>query len=114
MDLHSAPDRQAERSRSMAWKESYKTRNGERRYRVVARNASGKRESKSFDRSKDADTYLVELKRKEQLGHLWQDDPETFGAFAGLTFDGRVGETGEGWFVRYKTSVKPSTYDRRV
>lgn len=99
----------------MPWKESYKTRTGQKRYKIVTQDAAGKKASKSFDRSKDADAYLLELKRKEQLGHLWQDDPETFGAFAGITVNdkGRVVLSGDGWFERYRTSVRQSTYDRR-
>jgi integrase len=101
----------------MPWKESYKTRTGARRYKVVTQDAAGKKSSKSFDRSKDADAYLLELKRREQLGHLWQDDPDTFGKFAGITVNakGRVVLTDpvSGWFERYRPSVSDSTYDRR-
>lgn len=101
----------------MPWKETYKTRSGQKRYKIVSQDASGKKSSKAFDRSKDADAYLLELKRKEQLGHLWQDDPDTFGEFTGLTKNdkGRVVLTDpiSGWFERYRPSVSDSTYDRR-
>src|SRR5438874_246336 len=99
----------------MAWKEPYTTRSGRKRYRVVTRDASGAKRSKSFTLSKDADLYALELARREQLGHLWEDAPQTFGQFAGLHLaEGqRVRLTGEGWFERYRQTVEESTFDRR-
>lgn len=100
----------------MAWKEPYQTRTGAKKYRVVYRDGAGKKHSKSFDRSKDADAYMLDCNRREQLGHLYEDAPQAFGEFAGLTINdkGRVVLTGDGWFERYKTSVRTSTFDRRV
>jgi hypothetical protein len=99
----------------MPWKESYKTRTGQKRYKIVTQDEHGKKSSKSFDRSKDADAYLLELRRREQLGHLGQDDPDTFGSFSGIKLNdkGRAILTGDGWFSRYEGSVAPSTFDRR-
>lgn len=100
----------------MPWKEPYKTRTGEKRYKIVTKDPrTGKKTSKSFVRSKDADAYMLELTRQEQLGHLWTDKPTTFGEFAGLELNdkGRVVLTGDGWFSRYKSTVRLSSYDRR-
>lgn len=98
----------------MAWKSVYLTARKEKRYRVNERDANGKQVSKSFVRSKDADAYMLELTRRNQLGHLWEDKPQTFGEFAGLRRENeRVVVTGDGWFERYKTTVRDSTYDRR-
>jgi hypothetical protein len=101
----------------VAWKESYRTASGNRKYRVVwclDPSRPQKKKSNSFDRSKDADVFLVETKRRAQLGALYQEAPETFGDFAGLALNGkRVKVTGDGWFGRYRQTVRASTYDRR-
>src|SRR5712691_10477006 len=59
---------------------------------------------------------MLELTRRAQLGHLYDEAPVTFGDFAGLTLSDKdkVTLTGDGWFERYRTTVRPSTYDRRV
>src|SRR5262245_50381858 len=98
----------------MAWIETYKTHKGEKRYRVVTRDAVGKKHSKSFIRSKDAEAYRIEETRRDQLGHLWRDKPLTFGEFAGVAMnDDAVRLTGDGWFQRWKAEVRVSTFDRR-
>lgn len=98
----------------MAWKETYKTSSGTKRYRVVSRDDKGKKHSKSFSLSKDADAYMLDAQRKEQLGHLWEDDPVTFGEFAGIEVrEGKVTLTGDGWFERYRPTVRPSTWHAR-
>jgi integrase len=96
----------------MAWKE--KTAAGT--YKVRWRDGSGRKRSRSFTRSRDADRFLIEQERREQLGTLYDDRPETFGEFAGLHVDddGRVQVTGNGWFERNRRAVRTSTFDRRA
>ena len=86
----------------MAWKETYTTKTGEKRYRVGWRRPDGSKVSKSFTRSKDADTFAVEQERKERLGELWEDTPVTFGDFW------------EGWKNRYQSQVRPGSFKRRM
>jgi integrase len=105
----------------MAWKESYTTNRGEKRYRVGYRDGIGRKHFKTFNRSKDADTYMLDVTRRAQLGHLYEADPDTFGGFAGIhvtpahykTGKTYVRLTGDGWFERYSHSVRKSTFDRR-
>lgn len=101
----------------MAWKQKYETQNGSR-YRVGWRpdpNNPKKVKSKTFIRSRDADAFKMEVERREQLGSLFEEEPQTFGEFAGLAIEGnRVVLTGSGWFERYRDSVKPSSFERRL
>jgi integrase len=99
----------------MAWKQEYKTKDGQKRYQIVWRDESGKKHSRSFVRSKDADSFRLDVIRRDQLGELYEEAPLTFGEFAGLKLEGgRVELTGAGWFRRYQASVRPSSYQRRV
>ena len=85
----------------MAWKEAYTTTSG-RRYRVVYRDTSGAKRSKSFSRARDADVFKIEVERRAQLGPLYEAPPETFGLFW------------SGWIARYESrGVRPATLDRR-
>jgi integrase len=86
----------------LAWKEEYRTGPGERRYRIVWRTPDGSKKSKSFTRSKDADTFRVEIERKERLGDLWEERPLTFGEFW------------EPWVERYRPQVRPASFKRRM
>jgi integrase len=96
----------------MAWKE--KTSSGT--YKVRWRDNAGRKRSRTFSRSRDADRFLVEQTRREQLGTLFDEQPETFEQFAGLGIDddGRVQLSGGGWFERHRLAVRRSTFDRRV
>lgn len=101
----------------MAWKRVYATASGEKRYLVEWRpdpSNPRKTSSKTFHRSKDADAFKLEIERREQLGSLYQEEPETFAEFAGLTWlNDKVELTGSGWFGRYQHSVRPSSFQRR-
>lgn len=99
----------------MAWKQKYTVKDGTSRYRVGYRDDAGRKHFKSFLRSKDADAYMLEVTRRAQLGHLWQDTPITFGEFAGVEVNEKdyVRLTGDGWFERYRPTVRQSSFDRR-
>ena len=94
----------------MAWRAKYlvAAKPGERiekrqpgktaRYRVVWRNPDGSKQSKGgFSLAKDADAFALEV---ASTGHY--PDEETFGKFF------------EGWQERYKHTVRPSSYKRRM
>ena len=102
----------------MAWKETYRTRAGERRYRIAWREGDGSKRSKSFTRSKDADTFKGDVERREQLGGLFEEARQTFGEFTGLKWDcvqGVVVDDGvpSTWVKRYEPSVHPGSLKRR-
>lgn len=83
------------------------------RYRVRYR-AAGKQKSKTFTLAKDAETFRRDVESREQLGHLHADRAQTFGEFAGLEVrDDRVELTGEGWFERYRETVRDTSFTRR-
>jgi integrase len=105
-----------ERNPSMAWIEKYKTLRGEPRYRVGYRLGDGKKRGRSFTRKRDAEIFKIEIGRRELLGELFEESPQTLGQFAGLRLErGRVivEESEAGWFGRYRLMVKPNTYQRR-
>ena len=86
----------------MAWRDSYETTQG-KRYRISWRGADGKKVSKGgFVRAKDADAFKLDIEVKEQLGGLYQEQPQTFGEFF------------EAWVERYRPSVRPSSFKRRM
>lgn len=84
----------------MAHVETYKLKNGKKRYRVRWEATDGRAKSKSFPLAKDAQRFELEVERKAALGELYEAAPETFGDF--LT----------GWLERYKQQVRQSSYDR--
>jgi len=86
----------------MAWKEPYTLKDDSKRYRVVWRERSGRKRSKTFLRSKDADVFALETERREQLGTLFDEPPITLGEFL------------PDWKARYRTLVRSSTFDRRM
>jgi integrase len=97
---------------------------GEKRYDVVWRcsgcekhPALGKQHVKTFVRKKDADVFELEKTREEIAGEpiVPTQESVTFGAFAGLSLtDGKVIVGDEGWFGRYRTTVRPGSYKRRT
>lgn len=101
----------------MAWKRTYTTREG-KRYAISYRDKTGKVITKGgFMRSKDADAYKLDVERREQLGILYTEKPETFGEFVGLSIkDGKVvisDDTPETWYGRYKQTISQSSYKAR-
>jgi hypothetical protein len=86
----------------LAWKETYKTSKGEKHYRVAWREPDGGKRSRSFDRSKDADAFKVEIQRRSQLGELFREAPETFSDFWNE------------WVERYRPTVRASSFRRRI
>ena len=80
----------------MASVTSYKTRSGERRWRVRWRDAGGREHSRSFLRARDAERYAVETARRAQLGGLYTARPETFGEYA------------DAWLARWRAQRRPS------
>lgn len=92
----------------------YNTPSGERRFRVFWRE-DGKQKTKSFARMKVAEAYKRDREAEERGEVLPQlEAPQTFGKFSGLTIEkGKVELTGDGWFERYRQSVRPSSFDRR-
>jgi integrase len=99
----------------MAWRNKYlvKAREGDRvekghpgktvRYSIQWRDEDGRVKTKGgFRTAKDADSYKLEIERRESLGTLYQDAPESFGAFFA------------GWRERYRPTVRPSSFKRRM
>ena len=84
----------------MAHVESYRLRDGRKRYRARWIGVDGRERSRSFVLKKDADRFTLEQQRRASLGALYQAPPETLGEFAA------------GWFDRYALRVRPSTLDR--
>ena len=84
----------------MAHVESYRLRDGSKRYRARWIGVDGRERSRSFVLKKDADRFILEQQRRASLGALYQAPPETLGEFAA------------GWFDRYALRVRPSTLDR--
>ena len=84
----------------MAHVESYRLRDGRKRYRARWVDAGGRERSRTFDLKKDADRFVLEQKRRASLGALYQAPPETLGEFAA------------GWLDRYALRVRPSTLHR--
>src|SRR5579884_3263997 len=73
----------------MAHVESYRLRDGRKRYRARWIDAGGRERSRTFDLKKDADRFVLEQKRRASLGEL-----------------------ASGWLDRYALRVRPSTLHR--
>jgi len=84
----------------MAHVESYRLRDGRKRYRARWIDAGGRERSRTFDLKKDADRFVLEQKRRASLGALYQAPTEALGEFA------------SGWLDRYALRVRPSTLHR--
>src|SRR6266540_4146555 len=84
----------------MAHVESYRLRDGSKRYRARWIGVDGCARSRSFVLKKDADRFVLEQRRRASLGALYQAPPETLGEFA------------VGWLDRYALRVRPSSLDR--
>jgi integrase len=84
----------------MAHVETYRLRDGKKRYRARWIGASGHERSRSFVLKKDADRFVLEQQRRTSLGALYQAPPETLGEFVA------------GWLDRYALRVRSSTLDR--
>jgi integrase len=84
----------------MAHVESYRLRDGGKRYRARWVGADGRARSRSFVLKKDAERFVLEQQRRASLGALYQAPPETFGEFAA------------GWLERYALRVRASTLAR--
>jgi integrase len=84
----------------MAHVESYRLRDGSKRYRARWVDAGGRTRSRSFVLKKDADRFVLEQQRRASLGALYQAPPEALGEFAA------------GWLERYALRVRASTLAR--
>ncbi len=84
----------------MAHVESYRLRDGSKRYRARWIGVDGRERSRSFVLKKDADRFVLEQQRRASLGALYQAPPETLGEFAA------------GWLDRYALRVRASTLHR--
>src|SRR6266540_2594937 len=84
----------------MAHVESYRLRDGSKRYRARWNGIDGRERSRSFVLKKDADRFVLEQQRRLSLGALYQAPPETLGEFAA------------GWLDRYALRVRASTLQR--
>jgi integrase len=84
----------------MAHVESYRLRDGRRRYRARWVGVDGRPSSRSFALKKDADRFVLEQQRRASLGALYQAPPETFADFVA------------GWLERYALRVRPSSLAR--
>src|SRR5581483_12375192 len=84
----------------MAHVETYRLRDGSKRYRARWIDAGGRERSRTFDLKKDADRFVLEQRRRATLGALYQAPPETLGEFAA------------GWLDRYALRVRASTLKR--
>jgi hypothetical protein len=67
----------------MAHVESYRLRDGSKRYRARWDGSDGRARSRSFALKKDADRFVLEQQRRVSLGALYQAPPETFAEFVG-------------------------------
>ena len=88
---------------AMAHVESYRLRDGARRYRARWVGADGDRAHARSLLKKDADRFVLEQQRRATLGALYQAPAETFGAFAA------------GWLDRYalaRAAVDPRSHAR--
>ncbi len=84
----------------MAHVETYRLRDGRKRYRARWIGADSRDRSRSFVLKKDAERFVLEQQRRASLGALYQAPPETLGEFAA------------GWLDRYALRVRPSTLAR--
>lgn len=102
----------------MAYLESYKLGCGVKKYRTVWRTPEGKKQSRSFDRKRDAQTFKVEIERRTQLGDLFTERPLSFGEFVGLKWTNEKGVHVDGdspssWIARYQPTVRAGSFKRR-
>src|SRR6266540_4862061 len=84
----------------MAHVESYRLRDGSKRYRARWVGVDGRARSRTFVLKKDADRFVLEQQRRASLGALYQAPPETLGEFVA------------GWLDRYALRVRASTLAR--
>jgi integrase len=84
----------------MAHVESYRMRDGSKRYRARWVGADGCGRSRTFVLKKDAHRFVLEQQRRVSLGALYQAPPQTLGEFVA------------GWLDRYALRVRPSTLAR--
>src|SRR6266545_1646898 len=84
----------------MAHIESYRLRDGSKRYRARWVRVDGRARSRSFVLKKDAERFVLEQRRRASLGALYQAPPQTLGEFLA------------GWLDRYALRVRPSTLAR--
>ena len=84
----------------MAHVETYRLRDGGKRYRARWDGPDGRARSRSFLLKKDADRFVLEQQRRASLGALYQAPPETLGEFVA------------GWLDRYALRVRTSTLAR--
>jgi len=84
----------------MAHVETYRLRDGRKRYRARWDGPDGHARSRSFALKKDADRFVLEQQRRASLGALYQAPAETLGEFVA------------GWLDRYALRVRPSTLAR--
>jgi integrase len=84
----------------MAHLETYRLRNGSKRYRARWIGVDGRDRSRSFVLKKDAERFVLEQQRRASLGALYQAPPQTLGEFVA------------GWLERYALRVRPSTLAR--
>jgi integrase len=84
----------------MAHVETYRLRDGTKRYRARWDGPDGRPRSRSFVLKKDAERFVLEQRRRASLGVLYQAPPETLGEFLA------------GWLDRYSLRVRPSTLAR--
>lgn len=86
----------------MASIRKYKTAKGEPRFEVRWRDSRGRERCKTFKLLADARRHRIDVERRQQLGPLYEAQPERFGDFL------------DGWLARYEQTVRPSTYERVV
>jgi len=84
----------------MAHVESYRLRDGSKRYRARWFGSDGSARSRTFVLKRDADRFVLEQQRRASLGALYQAPPQTLGEFVA------------GWLDRYALRVRPSTLAR--
>src|SRR5215217_3228319 len=84
----------------MAHVESYRLRDGSKRYRARWDGPDGRARSRSFVLKKDAERFVLEQRRRVSLGALYQAPSQTLGEFVA------------GWLDRYALRVRPSTLAR--
>src|SRR6266540_2909638 len=84
----------------MAHVETYRLRDGNKRYRARWVGVNGRDRSRSFALKKDAERFVLEQRRRASLGALYQAPPETLAEFVA------------GWLERYALRVRPSTLAR--
>jgi integrase len=84
----------------MAHVETYRLRDGNKRYRARWEGPDGRARSRSFVLKKDAERFVLEQQRRASLGALYQAPPQTLGEFL------------VGWLDRYALRVRASTLAR--